>query len=171
MDSIGLVRNTVKLYDLDFTESEADSLLAQLRFSNSIYKGMHQTLPTNDIPYPFAFNPLPFGNKVPTQQSKINWDLPKTQLPANRNELAFYSISQLASLIKNKKISSIELTVFFIDRLKKWGDTLESVITLTEDLAMQQAKQADEESKKRYLSWIAAWYSLWIKRPVCCKRI
>ena len=70
------------------------------------------------------------------------------QLPANRNELAFYSIPQLASLIKNKKISSVELTKFFIDRLKKWGDTLECVITLTEDLAMQQAKQADDELKK-----------------------
>jgi Asp-tRNA(Asn)/Glu-tRNA(Gln) amidotransferase A subunit family amidase len=42
----------------------------------------------------------------------------------------------------------VELTQFFINRLKKWGDTLESVITLTEDLAMQQAKQADEEIKK-----------------------
>jgi Asp-tRNA(Asn)/Glu-tRNA(Gln) amidotransferase A subunit family amidase len=147
-DSIQLVRNTVKLYDLDFTENETDSLLAQLRFSNSIYKGMHQTLPTNDIPYPFAFNPLPFGNVIPTRQEKINWDLPATQLPVNKNELAFYSILQLASLIKNKKISSTELTKFFIERLKKWGDTLESVITLTEELAMQQAKQADDELKK-----------------------
>jgi len=55
---------------------------------------------------------------------------------------------QLASLIKNKKISSMELTQFFIDRLKKWGDTLESVITLTEELAMKEAKQADDELKK-----------------------
>jgi Asp-tRNA(Asn)/Glu-tRNA(Gln) amidotransferase A subunit family amidase len=69
-------------------------------------------------------------------------------MPANRNELAFYSIMQLASLVKNKKITSVELTKFFIDRLKKWGDTLQSVITLTEDLAMQQAEQADEEIKK-----------------------
>ncbi|HLG38111.1 MAG TPA: amidase [Chitinophagaceae bacterium] len=147
-DSIQLIRNAVKLYDLDFTDSEADSLLAQLRFTNSIYKGMHKTLPTNDIPYPFAFNPLPFGNTVPIKQEKINWELPATRLPANKNELAFYSLSQLASLIKNKKISSIELTKFFIERLKKWGDTLESVITLTENLAMQQAKQADDELKK-----------------------
>jgi Asp-tRNA(Asn)/Glu-tRNA(Gln) amidotransferase A subunit family amidase len=70
------------------------------------------------------------------------------QMPANKNELAFYSIPQLASLIKNKKITSVELTKFFIERLKKWSDTLESVITLTEDLAMQQAKQADDDLKK-----------------------
>jgi Asp-tRNA(Asn)/Glu-tRNA(Gln) amidotransferase A subunit family amidase len=147
-DSIQLVRNTVALYDLDFTDTEADSMLNALRFYKTIYKRMHQTLPSNDIPYPFAFNPLPFGNSVPINQQKINWQLPTIPLPANKNELAFYSLPQLASLIKNKKISSVELTRFFIERLKKWGDTLQSVITLTEDLAMQQAKQADEELKK-----------------------
>jgi len=47
----------------------------------------------------------------------------------------------------NKKISSVELTKFFIARLKKWDDTLECVITLTEELAMKQAKKADDELK------------------------
>src|SRR6185369_11215197 len=80
---------------------------------------------------------------------KITWEVSNNvQMPSNKNELAFYSIMQLASLVKNKKITSVELTRFFIERLKKWGDTLQSVITLTEDLAMQQAKQADEEIRK-----------------------
>ena len=63
----------------------------------------------------------------------------------NKNDLAFYSIPELAGLIRSKQISSVELTKFFIDRLKKWGDTLESVISLTEDTAMAQARRADEE--------------------------
>jgi Asp-tRNA(Asn)/Glu-tRNA(Gln) amidotransferase A subunit family amidase len=48
-------------------------------------------------------------------------------------------------LIKSKKITSVELTRFFIDRLKKYGDTLECIISLTEDIAMEQARQADRE--------------------------
>ena len=147
-DSIQLIRNAVKLYDLDFTEAEGDSMLDNTIEYHDLYRGMHKTLPTNDIPYPFAFNPLPYGETVPTKQQKIVWDIPGIQMPANKNELAFYSILQLASLVKNKKITSVELTKFFIARLKKWGDTLESVITLTEDLAMQQARQADDEIKK-----------------------
>ncbi|HEV8506793.1 MAG TPA: amidase [Chitinophagaceae bacterium] len=148
-DSIKLIRNTVKLYDLNFTEPEADSMLDNVKDFTENYKALHKTLPTNDIPYPFAFNPLPHGESVPTKQEKIVWDISNNvQMPANKNELAFYSIMQLASLVKNKKITSVELTKFFIDRLKKWGDTLQSVITLTEDLAMQQARQADEEIKK-----------------------
>ncbi|MBK6385184.1 MAG: amidase [Chitinophagaceae bacterium] len=147
-DSIQQIRNNAKWYDLEFTDAEADSMLGNLNNYLLLYKSMHKTLPANDIPFPFAFNPAPSGMKVSTKREKIYWDIPlRVELPANRNELAFYSIPQLASLILNKKISSVDLTKFFIDRLKKWGDTLECVITLTEDLAMKQAKQADEELK------------------------
>lgn len=148
-DSIRLTRETVKLYDLDFTEPEADSMLGNLENFYQLYKGMHRSMPANDLPYPFAFNPAPAGMKISAKREKIFWDIPiRTELPANRNELAFYSIPQLAGLILSKKISSVELTKFYIDRLKKWGDTLECVITLTEDLAMEQARQADAELKQ-----------------------
>lgn len=149
MDSIALLQQTARLYDLDFTQAEADSMIGNIAAWKSIYVKMHQQLPPNDLPYPFAFNPAPYGYKIPLNQQKVVWNIPSNvTLPKNREELAFYSISQLASLIKSQKISSVELTRFFIQRLKKWGDTLESVITLTEDLAMQQARQADEEIKK-----------------------
>lgn len=148
-DTIQLIRNTVKLYDLDFTDAEADSMIDNLNYNLQLYKGLHQTLPANDIPFPFAFNPAPYGYVVPAKQEKIKWDISKdVQMPANKNDLAFYSIMQLASLIKNKKISSVELTKFFIARLKKWSDTLQCTITLTEELAMKQARQADDEIKK-----------------------
>jgi Asp-tRNA(Asn)/Glu-tRNA(Gln) amidotransferase A subunit family amidase len=82
-------------------------------------------------------------NKV---QKPIIWDAPTAvKLPTNKNELAFYTVEQLAFLIKNKKISSVELTSFFIDRIKKYGDTLQCVISIQEDVAFAQAKQADAE--------------------------
>lgn len=148
-DSIKLLQQTAGLYDLDFTQAEADSMLDNIVYWKTIYANMHKQLPKNDLPFPFAFEPAPFGFKIPTTQQKVVWEIPtNVSLPANKNDLAFYSILQLASLIKNKKISSVDLTRFFIDRLKKWGDTLQSVITITEDLALQQAKQADAEIKK-----------------------
>jgi Asp-tRNA(Asn)/Glu-tRNA(Gln) amidotransferase A subunit family amidase len=148
-DSLQLIQNTVKLYDLEFTDAEADSMLGNLNNYYQLYKGMHKTLPANDIPYPFAFRPAPAGMKVSSKKEKIFWDIPlRTELPATKNDLAFYSIPQLAALIQTKRISSVELTTFFLERLKKWGDTLQCVITLTEELALQQAKQADAEIKQ-----------------------
>ena len=148
-DSLQQIKEWAKWYDLDFTLAETDSMLGEIIEFTGTYKKMHGRLPRNSIPYPFAFHPAPYGFSVPVNQQKISWNIPlSTPMPANKNELAFYSIPQLASLIKTKKISSLELTRFFIDRLKKWGDTLECVVTLTEDLAIQQATQADEDLKK-----------------------
>jgi Asp-tRNA(Asn)/Glu-tRNA(Gln) amidotransferase A subunit family amidase len=92
---------------------------------------------------------LPVGKKINTVQKPIQWAIPNdVKLPQNKNDLAFYSIPQLASLIKNKKITSLELTQFFVRRLKTWGDTLQCVVSLTEEIALRQAKQADEEIRQ-----------------------
>ena len=148
-DSLQQIKDWVKWYDLNFTTPEADSMLGDLKDFSGVYKNMHQTLPSNSIPYPFAFQPAPYGFVIPARQEKIIWIIPGgISLPVNREELSFYSIPQLASLIKEKKISSVDLTKFFIDRLKKWGDTLECIITLTEKLALQQARQADDDLRK-----------------------
>ncbi|MFN2458288.1 MAG: amidase [Chitinophagaceae bacterium] len=148
-DSILQIQEWAKWYDLDFTTAEGDSMLRNLRSFSGTYKRMHSTYPQNSLPYPFAFQPAPYGFTIPTKQQNIVWTIPANiSLPKNKMDLAFYSIPQLASLIKNKKISSVDLTTFFLERLKKWGDTLEAVITLTEELALQQAKAADSELKK-----------------------
>jgi len=60
-DSLQLIQKTAALYDLEFSNAEADSLLDNLNNYTQLIKGMHKTLPANDIPYPFAFNPVPYG--------------------------------------------------------------------------------------------------------------
>lgn len=137
------------LFDLQFTDAEKDSMVDGLKENRQHYEKLHRQSTPNWLAYPFAFQPAPPGFAIPVKQTPVKWDIPaNVALPANKNELAFYSVMQLAALVKNKKISSVELTRFFIERLKKWGDTLECVITLTEDLAMKQAAQADEDIKK-----------------------
>ena len=148
-DSIKLVQDALKLYDLSFSEAEVDSMMDNLRRNQNNYNRMHKSYPANDLPYPFAFRPSPAEIKLPTKKERIDWVVPiKVELPTNKEDLAFYSLPQLASLIINKKITSVNLTRFFIDRLKKWGDTLQCVITLTEEIAMREAKQADAELAK-----------------------
>src|SRR3982751_1706029 len=115
----GIDSNTVNaasaLFDLNFTSAEKDSMLDGLRDNDSLYQKMHAIPVPNSLNYPFAFNPLPVGATIPARQEKISWAIPdNVQLPKNKNELAFYSVMQLASLVKNKKISSVELTNFFI---------------------------------------------------------
>ncbi|MGV3657962.1 MAG: amidase, partial [Chitinophagaceae bacterium] len=148
-DTIALLQRTAALYHLDITEAEADSMLGDIKDYTAIFESMHQSAPPNSLLYPFAYEPAPADFIMATAQQKIAWDIPAgVQLPTNKTDLAFYSIPQLASLIKNKKITSVALTQFFIDRIKKWDDSLKAVITLTEELAMQQAKKMDADLAK-----------------------
>lgn len=77
----------------------------------------------------------------------MNWGIQQrdVNMPEKPSELAFYSIAELSNLIRTGKITSTELTRLYLDRLKKYGDTLHCVVTLTEELALEQAARADSE--------------------------
>ena len=49
--------------------------------------------------------------------------------------------TRLAQLLRTKQVSSVELTNMYIARLKRYHPTLNFVITITEELALKQAKQ------------------------------
>ena len=138
--------NAGKVIGMHFDEAERDSLLENVNNFLENYKKNRQVDIKNSVVPAIQFNPVPGWMKIKKEQSKINWGLPENvQLPKNKDQMAFYSLPELASLIRSEKITSEELTRFYLDRLKKYGDTLKCVITLTEDLAIRQAKKADEE--------------------------
>lgn len=138
-----------RFFDLQFTDKEVDSMYAGVRDMIRNINRMHQLPLNNSVPMSLWQSPVLPGMKFEPRQEAISWNIPgNIQLPENRNDLAFYSLLELASLIKNRKISSAELTRFFIGRIEKFDDSLMSVITITKDIAMQQAKAADAEIAK-----------------------
>lgn len=135
-----------RVIGLQFKQPERDSLFDDVKNLQKEYNKMRAIPLNNSVPLSMWQTPILPGMHFNTKQYPVNFSIPgNISLPKNKNQLAFYSIPQLASLIKNKKISSVELTLFFIDRLKKYGDTLQCVISLTEDIAMKEALQADKE--------------------------
>jgi Asp-tRNA(Asn)/Glu-tRNA(Gln) amidotransferase A subunit family amidase len=147
-DSITIpdIHSAEKIISIHFTEAKEDSLSGQVQDRTKEYDKMHRYSLDNSIPMTMAESPLLPYMDLNKKQLPVKFTIPSgVTIPADKDDLAFYSIPQLASLIKNKKISSVDLTKFFIDRLKKYGDTLQCVISLTEDIAMQQATEADKE--------------------------
>ncbi|HVX39030.1 MAG TPA: amidase [Gemmatimonadaceae bacterium] len=66
-------------------------------------------------------------------------------LPSSDAEIAFAPVWKLSKWIESKKLTSTRLTSIYLDRLKRYDPKLRCVITLTPDVAMRQAKQADAE--------------------------
>ena len=58
------------------------------------------------------------------------------------------SIKELSQGLANGDFSSEELTRGFLDRIKKFGDDLNVLITVTEDEAMDEARAADQQIQK-----------------------
>ncbi len=66
-------------------------------------------------------------------------------LPAADRDLAFAPLTQLARWVETRKLTSERLTRIYLERLERFDPKLRCVITLTRDLALAQAKQADLE--------------------------
>lgn len=139
------IEDTENIIGLQFTDAERDSMLAYLEEQKGNYDKIRNVELNNSVMPSVLFNPIPPGFIFPqTEEVKFS-DYSKTKLPANINELAFFTIGQLAELVRTKQISSTELTKFFLDRLKKFDPALHCVIKFTEERAFRQAKIADEE--------------------------
>jgi Asp-tRNA(Asn)/Glu-tRNA(Gln) amidotransferase A subunit family amidase len=140
------LNSVAKVFDLTFSQKELDTLYSDVKDNLYNYKSMHKLTLNNATPLSMWQTPVVPGMKFNTVQQPVKWGSSiQVTLPTNKNDLAFYSIEQLAYLIKNKKITSVALTGFFIERIKNYGDTLQCLISLTEDLALEQARQADAE--------------------------
>ena len=136
-------------YDLSLTDAERDSLKGNLENLQKDLQALHQYKLDNSVGMSLKFDPRPKGFTPATCKDVSSWPLPKgVTMPANKEELAFYPVYKLAVLIKSKKITSTELTTLYINRIKKYGDTLQCVISLLEERAMRSAKKADEEIAK-----------------------
>ncbi len=142
-------REIEPFYDLNFTPAERDSLFQNLKDYQSMLRTLHANTPSNNIPMSLVFDPVPAGFVPQTVQRPIDWGLPKDlQLPANHSEIAFLPVHKLAILIKKRKITSTQLTQIYIDRLKKYSDTLQCSILLLEAHAIRRAQEADAEIAK-----------------------
>ncbi|MFI5252262.1 MAG: amidase [Bacteroidota bacterium] len=144
-----IIASAEKIIGLEFTDVKRDSMIDGLGDQLKNYQHIRDVNLRNDIPPAFLFNPIPAGFKFETKRLKFKTSPVKhVVLPKNIEDVAFYSIGQLAELIRTRKITSVQLTQMYIDRIKKYNPMLKAVITITEDLAMQEAKLADEEIAK-----------------------
>ena len=141
IDSVAAIE---KYFDVNFSQPERDSLLSGLRANTARISLIHQYQLDNAVAPSLVFMPNAFHS--PTPQEPVNWNLPESvSLPENKQELAYYSVEQLSVLIRTGKLSSEELTMLSIERLKTFGDTLQCVVSLLEERALAQARKADQE--------------------------
>ncbi|MBS3946533.1 MAG: hypothetical protein KGZ42_13600 [Melioribacter sp.] len=143
------IQHAEKIIGIEFNDAERDSMLDNLNEQLENYQNIWKLNLANSIPPAILFNPIPVGFQFNKKQLPLKFsNYSYAKLPKNPDDLAYYSIGELANLIKTKQITSTQLTKFFIERLKKYSPKLYNVITLTEERALAEAKKADEDIAK-----------------------
>jgi hypothetical protein len=99
IDSASVVA-AARIMGIPFTKSETDSMMPLLLDQFKNYESMRKVSLPNSVPTAYNFNPVPVGKTF--KQIKKSFkasDYSRTVRPADMNDLAFYSIGQLAELI------------------------------------------------------------------------
>jgi len=138
-----------KVFGVDFTAAEEEQAAQGVNRNLSSYEQLRELeIPLDTEPaitfHPYLPGQKPKGAATPGAKIKVTLRPPAAR-SSSIEDLAFLPITALAPLLQRRDVSATDLTKMYLGRLKKYGPKLNCVVTLTEDLALAQAAQADQE--------------------------
>ncbi|KAL4191906.1 hypothetical protein AMTRI_Chr06g191340 [Amborella trichopoda] len=155
-DDISSLKTALRFLDVDFfNDSKLREMVKGAEELNvpafrDIRKLVASTNGGLHDPYPLVFHPSWVGAKgVPSNCELYKFPrISGVQRPQRNEDIAFMTVLELGALIRTKQITSKELTDIFLQRMKRYDNILEAVVTFTEELAYSQAERADDLLKQ-----------------------
>ena len=131
---------------LDFTEADRELMLDDVVERLDQLAAVRDAEPPNDVPPALVLDLSLGGRAMPGPGRGATVPMPALRTrPASDRDLAFLSIPELGALLRAGAVTSVELTELFLARLRTFDPTLLAVVTLTEDRALETARQRDAE--------------------------
>jgi Asp-tRNA(Asn)/Glu-tRNA(Gln) amidotransferase A subunit family amidase len=141
-----MLKDALAVAGLEFTDEERQQLLNGVNQNLTRYADLRAIHLDPNLAPPLYYSPLVPGTKLDRIERPFHASTPPAvHRPANLEEVAFWPLAHLAQLLRTRQVTSVELTRMYIERLNRYNPTLNFVVTMTEDLGMQQAQQADRE--------------------------
>jgi Asp-tRNA(Asn)/Glu-tRNA(Gln) amidotransferase A subunit family amidase len=150
--NVGAIECAEKLVGIDLHSDEETAIAGSLNNRLRTYQQLRQIAIGPEIDPAIMFKPSlpgkePKGPATPGAAIRYTKAPLTLKRPANLEDVAFWPVAKLAALIERRLVTSTELTRMYLDRLKRYQPTLNFYVTLTEDLAVKQAADADREIK------------------------
>ena len=133
---------------ISFTRDEQEGILDRLNGNRGplpAFDVMQDGGLGHDTQPALVFNPIPPGKALPTERRPLRRQPLDVSMPASDEELAFLPLTHLARLVETRQVRSTELTELYLARLREHDPKLFCVVSLTEDIARRQARQADAD--------------------------
>jgi Asp-tRNA(Asn)/Glu-tRNA(Gln) amidotransferase A subunit family amidase len=141
-----MLEHALEVAGLDFTQEQRAAILNGVNQNLTRFADLRAIHIDANLAPPIYYSPLVPGTKLDRTARPFRLSAQAgARRPANLEDVAFWSIADLAHLLETRQATSIELTRMYLDRLRRYNGTLNCVVTFTDDLAMQQARIADQE--------------------------
>jgi Asp-tRNA(Asn)/Glu-tRNA(Gln) amidotransferase A subunit family amidase len=143
-------REAEKLVDVLLTDAERAQAAGNWRNSVApVYERRtgprRLALESSTAPWSRWDSALPGTSPGPAENRFVRSQIDPGPVPARDEDIAFANVTRQSRWIETRRLTSERLTRIYLERLKQFNPTLHCVITLTEELALAQAKQADAE--------------------------
>jgi Asp-tRNA(Asn)/Glu-tRNA(Gln) amidotransferase A subunit family amidase len=146
--TIDMLQAAQRIAGVSFTPDEQRRLLEKLNGAQGYLAGFARLKTAslgNSTQPALVFNPVLPGKKLSVERRPVLRQKIDVTRPGSDEDLAFLPVTHLARLVESRQVTPTELTKLYFARLKKHDPQLHCVVTLTEDLALRQAAQADQE--------------------------
>jgi Asp-tRNA(Asn)/Glu-tRNA(Gln) amidotransferase A subunit family amidase len=138
-----------KLMQVTMTPAQRDMAASTWRISLSSTMerrtGPHKVALEPEIAPATVWHPATVGAAVAEKGRFVRSRGAVPALPAHDEDIAFAPVTHLSRWIETRKLSSERLTRIYLARIRRFDAKLRCVITLTEEHALAQARQADRE--------------------------
>ena len=140
-----MLKNALALSGVVFSDEEQQAMLQGVNRNLTQYEDLRALKIPNNIGPPFYFSALVPGMEVHRTREPLRFSTPVVKRPADLEEAAFWPVTHLAQLLKSRRVTSVELTRMYLERLHKHNPKLNCVVTFLDDVAIEQARKADSE--------------------------
>src|SRR5260370_39831125 len=141
-----MLKNAEEIAGLNFTDAQREMMLAGLNQNLHMYDELRHVHFDVSVEPAVRFSPILPGMRFDTLRQAFRMGAVSSPTrPADLEVLAFWPVTHLSEFIQSHQLPSLELTELDLDRLKKFNPMLKCAVTVTEKLALKQARQADEE--------------------------
>src|SRR5260221_1762998 len=141
-----MIDDAAKIEGIAIADEYKDMLVESLNEHGKGFDEIFALHMANSVEPALLFVPDMSGVKLDTQKTALKMSsVPAIAVSKNPEELAFATVRELAELVRTRKITATSLTQLDLERLKRFNAQLKFVVTLTEERALAQAREADRE--------------------------
>ncbi len=146
------IQAALKLFGLEFQDAEIDLMLRNVNRGLGNYEALRKLDVGYGVEPAIVFHPGLAGRTPGKGPARFEPTIARApahhRAPSDLEQLAFLRVSEIAPLIRSRAVSSTDLTRMYLARMRKYGPKLLSVVTVTEEQALERAAAADHEIRQ-----------------------